>query len=254
MIPIFLIGGGWRFEGFRLTFARFVEAAASPTGHKIMLVVADEADGQLDEQLAKYRTIFEGLGVAPEDLAIEVVSESAHLTRAAVETQRPTGLFVCGGLTPLYHRALVADRAWIAYIIEQGVAYGGFSAGAMIAPEQAILGGWRIERGGRMIPILGQDFSEDLDRLEVQAGLGLAPFAVDVHASQWGNLTRPLHAVALGLTREGWAIDEDTMLEIRDDEVRVHGLGHAYQMLPGQDGGVAVTLHPAGARVPLQRR
>lgn len=254
MIPIFLLGGGWSQNSFGLTYARFIEAATTSAGRKILLVITDEADGQLAETCAKFENVFRGLGVTAEELAIEVVSESISLTRETVVGHRPTGVFVGGGLTPLYHRALVADRSWIDYIIEQGIVYGGFSAGSMIAPQRAILGGWQVERDGQIIAILNRDFSEEIDLLDVQDGLGLVPFAVDVHASQWGNFTRPLHAVGLGLVDAGWAIDEDTMIQIVDGEIEVHGLGHAYQMLPAGDAQVEVRLHQAGARVPVEQR
>lgn len=254
MIPVFLIGGGWGIKGFRRTYGRFLDATRAVVGATILLVIADEADGRLDEQRDKHQTVFEALGVPADQLVFEVVSATTSLTRAAVAAHRPRGLFVCGGLTPLYHRALTADRSWLDYLIEQGIPYGGLSAGAMIAPERAILGGWQVERDGQLIAILKEQAGEDLDRLELQDGLGLVPFAVDVHASQWGSLTRPLHAVSLGLVREGWAIDEDTMIEVRDDLVQVYGLGHAYQMLTGSAGQVEVRLHRAGAQVPLDRR
>ena len=47
-------------------------------------------------------------------------------------------------------------------------------------------------------------------------GLGLVPFAVDVHATQWGTLTRLVHAVDAGLVAEGWAVDNGTVLVAGD--------------------------------------
>lgn len=254
MIPVFLIGGGWQIKGFRRTYGRFVEATRAAVGETILLVIADEADGRLADQRDRHQTIFEALGIPASQLVFEVVSATTSLTRESVARHRPRGLFVCGGLTPLYHRALTEDLSWLQYLIEQGLPYGGLSAGAMIAPEQAILGGWQVERDGQRIAILNEQAAEDLDRLELQTGLGLVPFAVDVHASQWGTLTRPIHAVSLGLVREGWAIDEDTMIEVRDELVQVHGLGHAYQILSSNAGQVQVIPHRAGAQVRLERR
>ena len=74
-------------------------------------------------------------------------------------------------------------------------------------------------------------------------GLGLVPFAVDVHATQWGTLTRLVHAVGAGLVEEGWAIDEGTVLVVDDGSVRVEGLGSAYRVAP-RDGGVVVSVQP----------
>ena len=56
------------------------------------------------------------------------------------------------------------------------------------------------------------------------------PFAVDVHGSQWGTLTRVIHAIEQGLVTTGWAIDEDTMLHVTSDCISVSGLGQAYHV------------------------
>ena len=96
-----------------------------------------------------------------------------------------------------------------------------------MAAARAIVGGWRL--GGR--EVCAAEAGEDLDELAVRDGLGLVPFAVDVHATQWGTLTRLVHAVGAGLVDEGWAIDEGTVLVV-DDGVRARrGPG---QRLPGR--------------------
>ncbi len=88
-----------------------------------------------------------------------------------------------------------------------------------------------------------EEAGEDLEELEVRDGLGLVPFAVDVHATQWGTLTRLVHAVGAGLVAEGWAIDEGTVLVVEDGRVRVEGLGGAYRVA-AQGGVVAVSVQP----------
>src|SRR4029077_1766624 len=108
-----------------------------------------------------------------------------------------------------------------------------------VAAARAIVGGWRL--GGRAI--CAEEAGEDLDELAVRDGLGLVGFAVDVHATQWGTLTRLVHAVGARLVSEGWAIDEGTVLVVEDAPVRVEGLGSAYRVTT-QQGGVAVSVHP----------
>ena len=108
-----------------------------------------------------------------------------------------------------------------------------------MAAARAIVGGWRL--GGR--DVCAEEAGEDLDELAVRDGLGLVPFAVDVHATQWGTLTRLVHAVGAGLVDEGWAIDEGTVLVVDDGAVRVEGLGSAYRVAP-RDGGVVVSVQP----------
>ena len=77
------------------------------------------------------------------------------------------------------------------------------------------------------------------------------PFAVDVHATQWGTLTRLVHAVDAGLAVEGWAIDEGTVLVAGDGPPRVEGLGSAYRVArEGERVCVAVAADTAGAPRP----
>ena len=132
------------------------------------------------------------------------------------------GVYVAGGWTPGYADCCTA--------VEISVPYAGFSAGAAIAAESAIVGGWRID--GR--EVCQEDASEGLEDVVPRPGLGLVPFAVDVHATQWGTLTRVAHAVAAGIVGEALAIDEHTCVEVRDGTITaVHGQGVAYRVQPG---------------------
>jgi cyanophycinase len=92
-----------------------------------------------------------------------------------------------------------------------------------VAAEHAVVGGWRTAAGQAVCP---EDAGEDLDAVTVRPGLGLVPFAVDVHAAQWGTLGRLVHAVHEGLVPEGWALDEGALL--LDGEV--HGTGAAWHV------------------------
>ena len=85
---------------------------------------------------------------------------------------------------------------------------GYLSAGAMVAPVRAIVGGYRI-RGTEVCSV---DWSEGLEEVEIREGLGLVPFAVDVHAAQAGTLGRAVGAVAKGLVDRAAAVDENTAL------------------------------------------
>jgi cyanophycinase len=151
---------------------------------------------------------------------------------AADDLGGAAGVFVGGGWTPGYQEALAGWRP-------PDLPYAGFSAGAAVASARAIVGGWRL--GERAI--CAEEAGEDLDQLEVRDGLGLVPFAVDVHATQWGTLTRLVHAVGACLVDEGWAIDEGTVLVVEDDAARVEGLGGAYRVAR-HDGQVVVSVQP----------
>ena len=103
--------------------------------------------------------------------------------------------------------------------------------------------GARTIRCARDREVCAEEAGEDLDELAVRDGLGLVPFAVDVHVTQWGTLTRLVHAVGAGLVDEGWAIDEGTVLVVEDGSIRVEGLGSADRVAP-RDDAVAVSVQP----------
>src|SRR5262249_32296802 len=135
--------------------------------------------------------------------------------------------------------------SWVTYLGETQIPYGGTSSGAAIAAQNAIMGGWQARRGNTARAMLFQGASEGLEQLTVAPGLGLVPFAIDVHASQWGTLLRLIHAVELGAVATGWALDEDTLLEISDGSLRLHGRGHAYYVKKNDGGETTVAIHTA---------
>lgn len=245
MIPTYLIGGGWVPDGFEQTYGPFIRAATK-AARKILLILAAEDEADKPELAAKYEAVFSRLGVGTEELCLRWISAKTPFEPQTLIALQPTGVFVGGGLTPLYRNALGGDVTWLEYLQQRQVPYAGFSAGAAIAAENAIVGGWKVQRGEREVAVLDADFSEGLERVTVRPGLGLVPFAVDVHASQWGTVTRLMHAVELGLVEAGWAIDENTMLQVEGGQVRVLGLGQAYWVERGAAGQVLVRLQVAG--------
>ena len=88
--------------------------------------------------------------------------------------------------------------------------YLGFSAGAMIAPRTALLGG-HLLAGRSVCP---RSWSEGLAELTVRPGLGLVEFAVDVHTGQAGTLGRTVALVDSGAAPVAVGIDEDTCLAV----------------------------------------
>ena len=250
MFPIFLIGGGWEPDGFVHTYGAFVRRASSRGRCKIALILAAGDEENTSEMEVRYRQVFEACGVPADDVVLMWGTSTVPVQFDALVASRPTGVFVGGGLTPLYQTLLCANLAWLDYLREGHIPYAGFSAGAAIAARHAIVGGWQVHRDDRVIGILDAEFGEELATLEVREGLGLVPFAVDVHASQWGTLTRLMQAVDLGLSPEGWAIDENTMLCIEEERLEVHGLGHAYHVQRQAADALGIRLYRAGAVLP----
>ncbi len=233
---VFLIGGGWDPAGFPHTYGPF---AANAGSGRIAVVLLDDEDR--DAYYARNVDAIATIGVS--DVFPVFVSPDRPLQESDIEGA--AGILVGGGLTPAYYDGIVpAAGSWLRQRVEAGMPYAGFSAGAMIAPADGIIGGWKLRRGEAALPdlvICSEDVSEDEEYLDVRQGIGLAPFAVDVHASQYGTPTRLLHAVRAGQVPEGWAVDEDTMIELSNGRVSVSGLGSAYHVRPDGDA-LAVTI------------
>jgi cyanophycinase len=214
MAAVFLIGGGREDAQVRASHTPFVAACGG--GPIVAYALEDPERWEAALRLAgadDVRCLLEP--PAADDLA------------------RAAGVFVGGGWTPGYQEALAGWRA------PADLPFAGYSAGAAVAARRAIVGGWRLD--GR--EVCAEEAGEDLDGLEVRDGLGLVPFAVDVHATQWGTLTRLVHAVRAGLVDEGWAIDEGTALVVDDGAISVEGLGGAYRVAR-REGAVAVSVQP----------
>jgi len=148
------------------------------------------------------------------------------------------GIVVGGGRTAAYREALEPHFGELRRQVADGVPYLGCSAGAMVAAERAILGGWRV--GG--IAVTPESASDDLDELELAPGIGLVDVAIDVHAAQWGTVSRLIAAVEAGVVEGGLAIDERTALIVGDGGLEVAGDGSVWRVLPGESGVVVSTM------------
>ena len=223
MSHVFLTGGG-RDPAANLPFAQAVLATGSA---EVALIVLDEgAETGAEDRAEALRVV----GLEPE----------IHL----VSSGRPPrvggagAVYVTGGLTPGYQEALCPDPSWL----PSDAIYGGFSAGAAIASEVAVVGGYALDG----VTICNEDAGEDLVEVDLRPGLALLRPIVDVHCAQWGTLSRLAEVVRVGDGRPGWGLDEDTTLELRDGEVvTVHGTGSAW--LVEQAGDDQVTVRTARA-------
>jgi cyanophycinase len=219
-MSIFLHGGGGAVESFRPFTERCPKIA--------LISYVDDGDTSV---FAEIVAILEQAGA--KSIQPFAISKIKPLDFASLQRFQPDGIFVCGGVTPDYHAVLCNDSAFIAYL-KSGVHYCGTSAGAAIASKTAILGGWRVNRGNRSTQMIFEGASEGLEILTVREGLGLIDAGVDVHASQWGTLSRLIHAVDTGAVSHGYAIDENTMLLC--DSMRVHGEGQVYDVRKAEKG------------------
>ncbi len=227
---VFLIGGGQDERAHMPTYGPFASAAGGSERARVACVLYD-----ISERDTVYGVVAAVLGRAGVRETFPVFVSRDRPLRLA-DLHGATGILVGGGLTPAYHDAIAPTSGeWLPWLHDNAIPYVGYSAGAMIAPDLGIIGGWKLRRGDHDLVICSEDVSEDEEYLDIRPGLSLVPFAIDVRASQYGTPTRLMHAVLAGLVTEGWAVDEDTMLEVTDDVVKVHGLGSAYHVRPGMD-------------------
>jgi cyanophycinase len=232
-MTVFLVGGGWDESRARELYGGFVGAARERAGGaepRVLLVLL----GTDEESLEYHEKYLHTLGlVGGHTLDVERLTEGSVFDPARLEGVH--GLFVGGGPTPEYHASLSPAYAEIRALVADGLPYAGFSAGAAIAAREAIVGGWRVEG----VPVCAEESGEELDELTVVEGLGLLEGAVDVHAAQWGTVSRLVAAVDARRVVGGVAIDEATVLVLGPDGEHVAGAGSVWRVAPGA-GGVLV--------------
>jgi cyanophycinase len=241
-VSIHLVGGGWRAETFGDVLAEFVaEAAARAAGSGrmvprlgLLIVNPAELDPEEEDAAVGFAAVFER--VASAQPIVSIVTEGE--TFASSVLSDIDGLVVGGGLTPAYLAAVQPLIDEIRLLVADGLPYLGYSAGAMIAADRAIVGGWRLDG----VPVCPAETAEDLDEVTVAEGIGLVDLAVDVHAAQWGTLSRLVAATEAGLVEGGVAIDEGTVLVVNDDGLRIAGSGNVWRVLDDAPGIVVGTL------------
>ena len=217
--------------------APFVDAVIA-RGPTIALLL--QGGHEWERYVARYRTAFEAradvnvLAVVPDPEG--TVDESAFTVVEAA-----AGIFMGGGDTETYHAAFVASPTGdlIRRRFDEGVPYGGVSAGATLACQTSILAGNAI--AGR--PVMAVTEDEDLSDIRLGPGLSLlADAIVQPHFTEVACLPRLVAAMELTSTGVGLGIDEPAGLYIEGSIARVLGSGAAH------------VLHRADGRIVAQRK
>jgi len=237
-MTIFLAGAGpdpEAFPGVFDTFADEVRQCAGQDRTSRIAVAVHGTGANLQDLVAAYA----------EPLQTRMACEIVVVPLAPGTPADPAmfdgvdGVVVGGGLTPGYWAGLHPVASAISKLVSADVPYLGFSAGAMVAPGLALIGGYRIKE----VEVCGEECSEGLDSVELREGLGLVPFTVDVHAAQAGTLSRVVGAVAAGLAEWAVAIDENTAVVVEspgDAGYKVMGTGNCWDIRGA--GGAATTV------------
>lgn len=219
-MSVHLIGGGWAEDESAWT-GRFVDEARERAGGRPAIAVVlwaptvAEGEGWHDEYRAD---------LSKHECDVRFVQLSADRALDAADLAGADGIFVGGGLTPGYHEAVMPAAQAIRELVADGTPYAGFSAGAMIAGDVALLGGWRI--GG--VEVTQERSNEGLDDVTLAEGIGLVDVVVDVHAAQYGNLGRAVAIVDAELAERTVAIDERTSLVVGAQALVAAGEGNVY--------------------------
>jgi cyanophycinase len=215
MSRVHLVGGGRDDVRVAPLVRAFLDDAAE--GAVRLLLVLEAGD---TESVSRYRRLFALAGAPAVD--VRAISEGAVFDADVLDGVG--ALAVGGGLTPAYADAVVPLGRRVRELLASGVPYLGFSAGAAIAASHALVGGWRLDG----VPIGAEDAAEEVDELDVREGLGIVDFTVDVHAAQWGTLTRLVAAASGGRIRGGVGLDEHTALVVDAKGTTVRGAGAAW--------------------------
>lgn len=231
-MSVHLVGGGGDpaydaevFGSFRSEITQ--RAAQSGRDEPLVAIVTVGAGSSHAEELAASL----GISVQTRRSTLAPGDVAALTAISAVD-----GILIGGGVTPDYLAALLPISGEIRRQVSAGVPYLGFSAGAMIAAERALIGGWRI--GG--VEVTPEHVSEGLDEITLATGIGLLDVTVDVHAAQAGSLSRLIAATEAGLIDGGLAIDENTVLVVGEGALGVLGAGSVWRVSQA-DGGVLVS-------------
>ena len=232
-MSIHLVGGGWQDApdgvAYRAFVAEATERAAAGGRDVPRVAVIAVRGGDGDEHAAKLAAAITAAGpIAPAVIAGGLNDEIVASAFDDVD-----GIVVGGGLTPVYRVRIEPHFDRIRALVGTGIPYLGFSAGSAIAASRAIVGGWRI--GG--VEIAPEEVSEDLDELTVAPGIGLIDVSVDVHAAQWGAVSRMVAAVEAGIVEAAVGIDENTVLIAGNGPLRVVGAGSVWTVTPSEQAG-----------------
>jgi cyanophycinase len=256
MSKVFLIGGGRNEASYVRTYWRFVRAAVVDDQRLSVAIVipvdarhTEEDRKQLQEDALDPFVMFEP--VSREECHVIFASREEPLTAERLQAVQATGVYVHGTRMSACRDALCTDLSWLQHLREQRLPYVGHAAGAAIAAERAVLGGWLIALQHFNSEIAPDKTGDGIEYAEVVTGLGLVPFVVETRATQHGTLSRLTHLVAEGALPGGWALDESAMLEIHDVMLRVHGPNTAYRLRSLGEGAVRTDVFHAGTA--LQR-
>jgi len=229
-VSVFLVGGGVSshlVDAFDAFVAELEGFARSRRPQVLVVLSGDEvASGRF---LAPFAELLScrGVSVVPVFLGSQ--------TRWPAQMGTTDGVIVGGGRPSAYLEGLRPFAADLRALVASGVPYMGFSAGAMIAPQHALCGGFQVA-GRQVCP---DDVGEGLTEVTFQSGLGMVPFTVDTHTETFGTLGRAVAVACAEPSTPCLAIDEHTAVVVDGaGDCRALGPGAAWWVNGSNDGAV----------------
>lgn len=237
-MSIHLVGGGlFAASDAAAPFLAEATARSAAVGRsvpRIALLSVAGPDGGSPSSTADIAEVLGGPRTA-EVLVTEVAAGQVFDTTVLSDVD---ALVIGGGVTPDYLAAIAPLVDQLRLLVSDGLPYLGYSAGAMIAADRALVGGWRI--GG--VEICPEAASEGLDEVELREGLGLVDLTIDVHAVQAGTLARLIASAEAEFVTAGLAIDEDTTLVVGEGALEVRGTGSVWRVTAGEESVAVATM------------
>lgn len=237
-MSIHLVGGGPLVAAdVAAPFLAETAARSAAVGRSVPRIALLSVAGPSGAAPSSTADIAEVLGGArqAEVLVTEVGAGEVFATTVLSDVD---ALVIGGGVTPAYLDAIQPLVDQIRLLVSDGLPYLGYSAGAMVAADRALVGGWRI--GG--VEVCPQESSEGLDEVELREGLGLVDLTIDVHAVQAGTLARLIAAAEAEFVTAGLAIDEDTALVVGEGALEVRGTGSVWRVVAGDESVSVATM------------
>lgn len=237
-MSIFLVGGG-DGPGVELALSQLASEARLRAGDEtpvVAIIAVGEAPAPIADWFADRLRLLD-----PRVLATPVLARSSDAGVPLDEIDLTSfatahAILVAGGHTPAYLAALAPLATDLRRLVSEGVSYLGYSAGAAIAADEAIIGGWRIGD----VQVAPEESGEGLDEVTLEAGLGLVDLTIEAHAAQWGLVALCAASIEAGLAERILAIDEDTVLKVGEGALEILGSGSVWQLTAGE-GGVTVS-------------
>ena len=226
-MSIHLSGGGWPSEDDAVIYREFLNDVASYAqsagridGLRVAIVLVRDGDGP--ERGSEVQSLLSS--ITKVDPVVIIAAEGSPI--APTSFADIDGVLVFDGLAPAYRESLEPSFLELRRLVAAGMPYLGLGAGAVLAGDTAIVGGWKIGS----VPVSPYEAAQEIEQVTIAEGLGLVDLGIDIQAAQQGTLSRTIAACEAGMVDGAVAIDAHTSLIIRGGALAVVGRGSVWRI------------------------